>query len=45
MVSKVVCRVLKLLLALRVLKNSLDYLKGLSPKLQRRDIDVFETYR
>ena len=27
-----------------VLKNSLDYLKGLSAKLQRRDIDVFEAY-
>ena len=26
----------------KVLKNSLDYLKGLSPKLQRRDNDVFE---
>jgi len=27
-----------------VLKNSLDYLKGLSAKLQRRDIYVFRTY-
>jgi len=27
-----------------VLKDSLDYLKGLSAKLQRRDIDVFEVY-
>ena len=28
-----------------VLKNSLDYLKGLSAKLlQRRDIDVFQAY-
>jgi len=26
------------------LNNSLDYLKGLSAKLQRRDIDVFEAY-
>jgi len=28
----------------RVLKNSLDYLKGLSAKIQSRDIDVFEAY-
>ena len=28
----------------KVLKNSLDYLKGLSAKLQRRETDVFETY-
>ena len=28
----------------RVLKNNLDYLKGLSAKLQRTDIDVFEVY-
>ena len=28
----------------RVLKNSLDYLKGLTAKLQRRDIDVLEAY-
>jgi hypothetical protein len=27
-----------------VLKNSFDYLKGLSAKLQRRDIDVFDAY-
>ena len=27
-----------------VLKNSLDHLKGLSAKLQRRDIGVFEVY-
>jgi len=27
-----------------VSKNSLDYLKGLSAKLHRRDIDVFEAY-
>jgi len=27
-----------------VLKNSLDYLKGLSAKLQRSDIDLFEPY-
>ena len=27
-----------------VLKNSLDYLKGLSAKLQRRDIYVFEAH-
>ena len=27
-----------------VLKDSLDYLKGLSAKLQRRDIDAFEAY-
>jgi len=27
-----------------VLKNSLDYLKGLSDKLQRRGIDVLEIY-
>ena len=27
-----------------VLKNSLDYLKGLSAKPERRDIDVFEAY-
>ena len=26
------------------MKNSLDYLKGLSAKLQRRDIDVFQAY-
>jgi len=26
-----------------VLKNSLDYLKGLSAKLQKRDVDIFET--
>jgi len=27
-----------------VLKNSFDCLKGLSAKLQRRDIDVFDAY-
>jgi len=27
-----------------VLKNSLDYLKGLSPKPQRRDTNIFEAY-
>ena len=27
-----------------VLKNSLDYLKGLTAKLQRRDIDIFDAY-
>ena len=27
-----------------VLKHSLDYLKGLSAKLQRRDIGVFQAY-
>jgi len=27
-----------------VLKNNLDYLKGLSAKRQRRNIDVFEAY-
>jgi len=27
-----------------VLKNSLDYLKCLSAKLQRRDIDIFGAY-
>jgi len=27
-----------------VLKNSLDYLKSLSAKLQRGDVDVFEAY-
>ena len=28
----------------RVLNNSLDYLKGFSAKLQRRNIDVYEAY-
>jgi len=27
-----------------VLKDSLDFLKGLSAKLQRRDVDVFDAY-
>jgi len=27
-----------------LLKNNLDYLKALSAKLQRRDIEVFEAY-
>jgi len=35
------CRVI---VGFRVLNNRLDYLKGLSAKLQRRDIDVFETH-
>ena len=32
------------IVGLTALKNSLDYLKGLSAKLQRRDIDVFDVY-
>jgi len=34
---------LLVIIGFTVLKNSLDYLKGLSDKLQR-DIDVFEAY-
>ena len=33
------------IVGLTILKNSLDYLKVLSAKLQRRDIYVFDAYR
>jgi len=44
MVWKVVCEVFRVIVGFTVLKNSLDYLKGLSAKPERRDIDVFEAY-
>jgi len=50
-VTKITARGLKsslqsfgVIVGFKVLKNSLDCLKGLSAKLQRRDIDVFEGY-